>query len=180
MNMDYQTPESRGTDPMPAVYVITDDGLKLQEAPCGAAAPVEKKRSGGSPLLWTSLVLALLAYYLDAGKWAKSVEASINRRQQSMACAPYRNWVAQHPLGYAEVAADPMAWTGKPVLWGISRGPDGGFYCGQEAANRIFWTDPAAGELAGLPQGGGPLKVLALIESSESPTPVLAFLETEK
>jgi hypothetical protein len=167
-------------DPSPNMYVLTEHGLILQQDSCDAVGPVAKKRSWGSPLLWISLLLALSAYYLDAGKWAKSVEASIDRRQQSLACVPYRAWVAQHPLSYDDVAANSLAWTGKPVLWEISRGPDEAFYYGQDAAKKVSWTNPAADGLAGLAQGGSPAKVLALIESNESATPQLIFLEIDK
>ncbi len=160
--------------------MCTDQGLRLQQDTSGPVAPAEIKRSRGSPLLWVSLLLALSAYYLDVGKWVESVEAFLDRRQQFVACAPYRAWVAQHPLSYEEVAADPLVWAGKPVLWEIARGPEGAFYCGQDAAKKISWTDPAARELAGLTQGGGPVRILALIESNESSTPLLIPLEVDR
>ena len=169
--------ENREPDTPPKTYVITGDSIALEQEASDSIAPAEEKRSWGSLLLWISLMLTLLAYYLDAGKWAKPIEAAIERRQRFVACAPYRVWVAQHPLSYEEVAADPSAWTGKPVLWKISRGPDGAFYCGQDAAKRISWINPAARELAGLTRGGGPVKVLALIESDEGSTPLLIPLE---
>jgi hypothetical protein len=178
--MNDSDPKNRRTKLPPKIYVLTGDDLTLQQDTPGPAAPAETKRSWGSPLLWTSLLLALLAYYIDAGRWVKSAEAAIDRRQKSVACAPYRAWVAQHHLSYAEVAADPIVWTGKPVLWRISRGPDGTFHCGSDATQKIFWSNPAASELAGLIQTGGPQKVLAVIESSESSTPLLIPLEVEK
>jgi hypothetical protein len=178
--MNDRPPEYSKSDPPPNTYVITDHGLARLQDSSNSVGPAEKKRSWGSPPLWTALLLALLAYYLDAGKWAKSVEASIERRQQSVACAPYRAWVAQHQLSYDEVAADPSAWAGKPVVWEISRGPDGAFYYGQDTAKKISWTNPEACEPAGLTPGGGPVRILALIESNEGTMPLLILLEANK
>jgi|GEM_PF-6254412 len=178
--MNDRAPKDYQPDLPPKTYVVTDHGLILEEDSPDSVAPAEKKRSWGSPLLWISLLLALLAYYLDVGKWAKSVEAFIDRRQQFVACSPYRAWAAQHPLSYEDVVADPLIWTGKPVLWTISRGPDGAFYYGQDAAKKISWTDPAAGGLSSVPPGGVPVKVLALLESNESSTPLLIPLEVSK
>jgi hypothetical protein len=178
--MNDRVPEFNDSDPSPKTYVLTGQGLTLQQDPPEFVPTAEKNNSWGSPLLWTSLMLALSAYYLDAGKWAKAVEASIDRRQQSVACAPYRAWVAQHPLSYEEVSASASAWAGKPVLWEISRGPDGSSYYAQDTTKGISWTNPAACEKSGPIQRGPPVMVLALVESNESSTPLLIFLEADK
>jgi hypothetical protein len=176
--MNEQAPGSIEPDQRQNTYILTDQGLVLEQEPSRPAAPAPEQRSWGSPLLWLSLVLAALAYYLDAGKWVKSVEASIDRRQRAVACGPYRAWAAQHPLSYDEVASDPSAWAGKPVLWEVSRGADGSYYFGQDAAKKISWTDPAACASAGPAAGGPAVRVLALVESSEGATPLLILLST--
>ena len=156
------------------VYTLTEDGLVLEEEPSQPAPPAHRK---SSPWLWTSLVLAALAYFLDAGSWMKAAQRYVDARQKHLALAPYRTWALQHPLAYEDLSSNPGVWVGKAVLWDIGRTPEGVFCFGDDAAKKISWAPSAAPESSLIPRSGAVVKVLARVESSEDPVPELSFLE---
>ncbi|MBI4668485.1 MAG: hypothetical protein HY747_04760 [Elusimicrobia bacterium] len=157
-------------------YILTDQGLKSEEE-LSAVPAVQKKYVLGSPWLGFALFLALAAYFFNSKEWFKAAERYIEKKQNLVALEPYRLWAANNPLAYDEVAASPASFTGKAVVWEISIGAEGQYYCDGQADKKIAWTE---GNLDArlLFLGSKPTKVLARIEGAAQDRPLLKFLET--
>lgn len=159
----------------PPVYVLTKEGLKSQEElEALRPKPQEKKYFLGSPWLSGSLMLALLAYYVNSNGWLASAEAYIDQKQQAAGVEPYRLLAQQNFLSYADIASSPSGYTGKAVIWEFALTPEGAAYCEGDPAKKIFFSDTQSTR-----GNNDPFKALARIEGAKEDLPLLLILQIQ-